>query len=213
MNNKIIIAIDGPAGAGKSTIAKIISKKLNIEYIDSGAFYRAITKNILDSNLKIDDYRKIVTLLESIELKLENNKIFINNTDMTDYLRTDLVTSYVSPVSSIIEVRKMVNEYLNEYSQSKSVIMDGRDIGTIVFPDADYKFYLDASVEIRAERRFKEGTSRQNLQEIKEAIIRRDENDKTKEYGALKIADDAIYIDTTNMSKDDVVINILKRIK
>src|SRR4030042_4514967 len=156
MNKNIKIAVDGPAGAGKSTVSKIIAEKLNIEYIDSGAIYRAITKNILDSNLKIDNYRRVENLLSELNINLIDNRVFINNKDYTEFLRKKDVSLAVSPVSSIILVRKKVNEFLNNYSKEKSIIMDGRDIGTVVFPDADYKFYLDASIDERALRRFKE---------------------------------------------------------
>lgn len=213
MNKTVKIALDGPAGAGKSTISKIVAKHLNFEYLDSGAFYRAITKIILDSNIKIDDYSKIEDLLGKIELDLKEGRVFVNDKDLTDYLRTKEVTLNVSPVSSIIPVRQKVNEFLNKYSKGKSIIMDGRDIGTVVFPDADYKFYLDASVDIRALRRFNEKVMDLSLESIKDNIIKRDENDKSKAFGALKIADDAVYIDTTDLSIDEVVKKIISRIK
>ncbi len=206
---KVIIALDGPAGAGKSTIAKIIAEKLGIEYIDSGAIYRAITKIILDSNIKIEDYDQIDKLLNNIKIKLNSGRIFINNNDLTDCIRGNEVTLNVSPVSSIINVREKVNFVLNDYAAGKSVIMDGRDIGTVVFPNADYKFYIDATVEERTLRRFKEKTLDMTLDEIKAAIIKRDENDKNKEFGALKLANDAIYIDTTNLKTDEVVFKIM----
>ncbi|MBP7553553.1 MAG: (d)CMP kinase [Spirochaetes bacterium] len=207
------IAIDGPAGAGKSSIAKIISEKLKIEYVDSGAIYRAITKKMLDSNIKIDNYDEIENLMSRISIALINGHIFIDDTDMTGYIRSREVTELVSPVSSNITVRKRVNRFLNEYSGSKSVIMDGRDIGTVVFPDAKYKFYLDASVMERAQRRYNEQNGGMSLQEIKASIEKRDLNDKNKPFGALKIADGAIYIDTTDLSIDEVVEEILKKIK
>ena len=212
MYKHIKIAIDGPAGSGKSTVAKIIADKLNIEYIDSGAIYRAITKNILDSNIKIDNYSQIEFLLSKISINLINRKVLINNKDYTEYLRGKEVSLAVSPVSSIIAVREKVNSFLNDYSEGKSVIMDGRDIGTVVFPDADYKFYLDATIEVRALRRFNEKTMDLSLDKIKEEIKKRDENDKNKEFGALKIAKGAIYIDTTDYTIDEVVDNILKKI-
>jgi cytidylate kinase len=210
MGNEIVIAIDGPAGAGKSTIARIIAQKLNIEYMDSGAIYRSITKKLLDMGIKIDDYTKIEIFLNKIIIKLENNKVYIDGEDCTPFIRTKEVTELVSPVSSLITVRKRVNRFLNEYSHGKSIIMDGRDIGTVVFPDAKYKFYLDASVEMRANRRFLEKNTDMSLDEIKDSIIKRDENDKNKPYGALKIAGDAVYLDTTNLTIGEVVDNILK---
>ncbi len=212
MQKPIKIAIDGPAGAGKSTVAKIVAKKLNIEYVDSGAIYRAITKNILDSNIKIDDYRRVENLLPELNINLIDNRVYINNKDYTEYLRKKDVSLAVSPVSSIILVRKKVNEFLNNYSKEKSIIMDGRDIGTVVFPDADYKFYLDASIDERALRRFNEKTMDLSLEKIKDEIIKRDENDKNKVFGALKIAENAIYIDTTDHSIDEVVEYIINNI-
>jgi len=210
---KIIIAIDGPAGAGKSSIAKIIAKKINLEYVDSGAIYRGITKKMLDSNIKIEDYDKIEELVKNIKIELNAGKVIINGEDVTPFLRTKEVTELVSPVSNNIPIRMRVNKFLNEYANSKSIIMDGRDIGTVVFPNADFKIYMDASVEIRAKRRFEEKTTDMSLEDIKTSIEKRDYNDKTKPFGALKIAEDAIYLDTTNLSIDEVVDNILKIIK
>jgi cytidylate kinase len=211
--DKIIIAIDGPAGAGKSSIAKIIAKKMNIDYVDSGAIYRAIAKKMLDMGMKIDDYTKIEIFLDKLSIELKNGEVFIDNEDISPFLRIKEVTEFVSPVSSNISVRKRVNKFLNEYSKGKSIIMDGRDIGTVVFPDAAYKFYLDASIDVRADRRFLEKNTDMTLNEIKESIKKRDENDKNKPFGALKIASNAIYLDTTNLSIDEVVEYILKTIK
>ncbi|MBN2546756.1 MAG: (d)CMP kinase [Spirochaetes bacterium] len=213
MNKPVKIAIDGPAGAGKSTVAKIVAKRLNIEYLDSGAFYRGITKIILDSNIKIEDYNGINTILKDIILDFADGRIIVNGKDVTDHLRCKDVTLNVSPVSSIIPVRIKVNEFLNIYSKDKSIIMDGRDIGTVVFPDAEYKFYLDAAVDERALRRYKEKNTDMTLDSIKESIIKRDKNDKNKKFGALKIADNAIYIDTTNLTLDEVVNKIIEKIK
>lgn len=213
---RIVIAIDGPAGAGKSSVAKLVAERLkfirdtlNLEYVDSGAIYRGITKKLLDSKIKIEDYTSIKKFLESVEIELRNGRVIINNDDVTEYLRTKEVTELVSPVSNNIDIRKRVNRFLNEYANNRSIIMDGRDIGTVVFPDADFKFYLDASVDVRAERRFKEKHTDMTIEEIKESIEKRDQNDKTKPFGALKIADDAIYIDTTLLTLQEVVEKIL----
>lgn len=211
--DKFIIAIDGPAGSGKSSVAKIISKKLNIEYVDSGAIYRGITKIILDSNIKIEDYEKIDKLVKNIDISLNDGDVIINGVNITPYIRTREVTELVSPISNCVPIRLCVNTFLNSYAQTKSIIMDGRDIGTVVFPDATYKIYMDASVDVRAKRRFDEKTTDMSLEEIKSSIEKRDLNDKTKPFGALKIAEDAVYLDTTNLSIDEVVDNILKIIK
>ena len=212
-NNRLIIAVDGPAGSGKSTAAKIIAKKLNIEYVDSGSIYRGITKKILDNNIKIEDYDKIISLLKELDINLFSGNIIINGEDFTPYIRSKEVTELVSPVSANTDIRQKVNAFLVFYSENRSIIMDGRDIGTVVFPFANYKFYLDASVDIRALRRFKEGHNNMTLDEIKNSISKRDESDKNKSFGALKIADDAIYLDTTLLSIDEVVDKIISFIK
>lgn len=206
------IAVDGPAGAGKSTIAKLVAEKVKCEYIDSGAIYRAITKKILDTNIKIDDYTTIEEMLKSTVIKLDSKKVFIDGRDVTPFIREKDVTESVSPVSSNVKVREKVNSFLNEYSQDKNVIMDGRDIGTVVFPDADHKFYLDASVEVRAKRRLDENPYKTTLDEIMDSIRKRDENDKNKKVGALKVAEGAVFIDTSLMSIDEVVDKILSYI-
>lgn len=207
------IAVDGPAGAGKSSIAKIVAQKLGLEYIDSGAIYRALAKKILDSNIKIEDYASIKNTLESTSIELVDGDVFIDGVNFMPFIRSSEVTAVVSPFSAQIEVREKVNSFLNSYSQNKSVIMDGRDIGSVVFPNAEYKFYLDASVEERARRRLAEIKYSSSLEEIKEAISKRDYNDEHHEVGALKRVEDAIYIDTTDMSMEQVVNKILFNIK
>ena len=184
-----------------------------MEYIDSGAIYRGITKKLLDSKIKIEDYIGIREFLKDIKIDLQNGNVLINSEDVSPYLRSKEVTELVSPVSNNIDIRKRVNLFLNEYAKGKSIIMDGRDIGTIVFPNADFKFYLDASVDVRAERRFKEKHTDMTLEEIKESIIKRDENDKNKPFGALKIADNAIYIDTSFLTLEEVVKKIIEIIE
>jgi cytidylate kinase len=207
------IAVDGPAGAGKSSIAKIVAQKLGLEYIDSGAIYRALAKKILDSNIKIEDYASIKNALENVLIELVDGNVFIDGVDFMPFIRSSEVTAVVSPFSAQVEVREKVNSFLNSYSQDKSVIMDGRDIGSVVFPNAEYKFYLDASVEERARRRLAEIKYSSSLEEIKDAISKRDYNDEHREVGALKRVEDAIYIDTTEMSMDEVVNKILFNIK
>ena len=207
------IAVDGPAGAGKSSIAKIVAQKLGLEYIDSGAIYRALAKKILDSNIKIEDYASIKNALENVSIELVDGNVFIDGVDFMPFIRSSEVTAVVSPFSAQVEVREKVNSFLNSYSQDKSVIMDGRDIGSVVFPNAEYKFYVDASVEERARRRLAEIKYSSSLEEIKDAISKRDYNDEHREVGALKRVEDAIYIDTTEMSMDEVVNKILFNIK
>ena len=182
----MVIAIDGPAGTGKSTIAHIIAEKLGITYLNSGSFYRAITLATLEKNIDITDDKTLIDFAKKQQLDYINARLVLNGTDVEDKLHSDEVDSRVSKVSSIPEIRHFVNARLREITQSQSIICEGRDMTTVVFPNADYKFYLDASIDVQAERRFKQGVSNLSLEEIKEAIRKRDEIDKNKKEGALK---------------------------
>ncbi len=215
-----IVAIDGPAGSGKGTITKIICEKLNLINISTGGAYRSVALATLQNNIQINEIEKIVDLLDkiNIEFKRENNKdlVYLNGKDVTRRIREKDVTNIVSKVSSIKEVRFKLNELFRKVAKDKKVIMEGRDIGTYVFPNADVKIYLDASLEERAKRRVKQNEElgiHIPYEEIKEDIRKRDENDKNKEIGALKKADDSIYIDTSNMTIEEVTNEIIDIIK
>ena len=209
------IAIDGPAGAGKSTIAKFLAKKLNIEYIDTGAMYRAITLKAmrLGINMEIDEE---YSFLSETTVDFVNGKIILDGEDVSEAIRTVEITTNVSTPSKIACVRETLVDLQRKICDSKSVIMDGRDIGTVVLPNADLKIYLDASVECRAKRRMLERAETGvniSLEETKEEIIVRDIKDSTRAISPLKKASDAILIDSSDMSIDDVVntiINIMK---
>lgn len=207
-----IVAIDGPAGSGKGTITEIVSKKLGLINIGSGAAYRCVALQSIKEGITIDEPQKIIELLENIniEFKIENSKdiIYLNGENVTDRIRQKDVAKIVSPISSIKEVRFKLNDIFRNVAKDKDVIMEGRDIGTYVFPNADVKIYLDASEEERAKRRYKQNIEagiEMSYEEILENIRKRDENDKKKEIGALKQAEDAIYIDSSNMSIEEVV--------
>ena len=208
----MVIAIDGPAGTGKSTIAHIIAEKLGITYLNSGSFYRAITLATLEKNIDITDDKTLIDFAKKQQLDYINARLVLNGTDVEDKLHSDEVDSRVSKVSSIPEIRHFVNARLREITQSQSIICEGRDMTTVVFPNADYKFYLDASIDVQAERRFKQGVSNLSLEEIKETIRKRDEMDKNKAEGSLKIAKDAIYLDTSLLTIDEVCEIILDKI-
>jgi len=208
----MVIAIDGPAGTGKSTIAHIIAKKLNITYLNSGSFYRALTLALLDNGIDLADDKAIVDFAKKQKLDYINARLFLNDVDVDDKLHSDKVDANVSRVSSIVALRHFVNERMREITQSLSIICEGRDMTTVVFPNAEYKFYLDASIDVQAERRFKQGVSNLSLEEIKESIRKRDEMDKNKAEGALKIAKDAIYLDTSLLTIDEVCEIILDKI-
>ena len=212
-----VIAIDGPAGSGKGTITKIIAEKLNLVYIDTGATYRCVALAALRNNLKIEEKDKITELAKTLDIDFDTNgRTYLNGEDVSELIRSKEVTATVSPVSSIVEVRELMVKLQRKMANNKNVIMEGRDITTVVFPDAKYKFYLDADVTERAKRRLKQNEEmgiKSNLDEIIENIKARDYNDMHKPVGSLMRTDDQIYIDTTNMTIDEVVSEIIKYIK
>lgn len=211
-----IVAIDGPAGSGKGTVAKILAGICNLVYIDTGAMYRAIAYLTLKNNIDISDEDKIVELAKNSNIEFIDDKVFINGEDITKEIRTMEVTRIVSPVSSIVKLREILVDMQREMAGNSNVIMEGRDITTVVFPNATYKFYLDASVDERASRRFKENKEKgieATYEEIKENISKRDYNDMHKEVGSLMRTDDQIYIDSTNLTIDEVVEKMRKIIE
>jgi cytidylate kinase len=207
-----VVAIDGPAGVGKGTIAKRVADDLGLITIDTGATYRCVTVAVLDEKIQLNETEKIIELLKNIniELKLEDNiqKAYLNGKDVTTRIREDEVNNNVSFVSSIKEVRAEMVNLQRKLAEGKNVIMEGRDIGTVVFPDADVKIFLDASLEERAERRYKQNQetgidSELTYEEVYESIKNRDYNDRNKPIGALKQADDAVLVDTTGKTIDE----------
>ena len=215
-----IVAIDGPAGSGKGTVANIIANELNLVNIDTGATYRCLALAVLRAGVKIDDVENILKVFDSISIEIQgtNNKqtIVLNNEDVTQEIRSFEVTQVVSQISAIPEVRLRLVEFQRMLAYNKNVIMDGRDIGTYVFPNADVKIYLDASLEERAKRRYDENMQKginATYEEVLENIRMRDRQDKAKEIGALKIAEDAVIIDSTNMTIQEVVNEVKDIIK
>lgn len=209
MNNKINIAIDGPAAAGKSTISKRVAEQLNYIYIDTGAMYRAVTL------LYIEKGKDIINNLSSVEISFkreDSNRVILNERDVTDEIRSQTVTANVSEVSSFEEVRSYLVAMQQKIGLEKGVVMDGRDIGTTVLPDAELKIFMQASPRVRAERRLLEEEARGNdidLDELTSQIIRRDELDMSREISPLLQAHDAVLLDTTDLSIEDVEAQIL----
>lgn len=206
------IAIDGPAGAGKSTIAKIVAKKLNIEYIDTGAMYRAITLKALKLGIDMED-EFAYDFLDDTQLDICNGRVIMDHQDVSEAIRTVKVTENVSTPSKIARVRSFLVDYQRKISESKSIIMDGRDIGTVVLPNAELKIYLTASVECRALRRMLEREASGVFKSLEETMIEietRDHKDSTRKISPLKCAEDAIVIDSSNMTIDEVVDLIIK---
>lgn len=216
-----IVAIDGPAGTGKGTIASIMSERFNLLNIDSGAIYRALTLEMIKQKIDIQDKEKIIELSGQINVDMHKDeagklRIYLNEKEVTEEIRTQEVTALVSQVSSIVPVRLNVVKIQRKLSEGKDIIMEGRDITTYVFPNADVKIYLDANVEERAMRRFRQNAEKGihiPYEEVLESIKKRDYNDTHKELGALRIADDATVIDTTGKELEENVENVAKVIR
>ncbi len=213
----LVIGIDGPAGSGKGTITKIIADKLGLVNIDTGAMYRCVALASIRNNLKVDDAEEIIKLAKNIKISFDKEgHVFLDGEDVSTLIREKDVSSIVSPISSIVEVREEMVNQQRKLAEGLDVIMEGRDITTVVFPNADYKFYLDASVEERAMRRFKQNQEAgidMSYDEILDNIKKRDYNDMHKEVGSLMRTDDQIYIDSTHLSIEEVADEILKHIK
>ena len=219
MLKKVIIAIDGPAGSGKSTAAKNIAQNLGFTYLDTGAMYRAITFLALRNGI-VENVPAIIELVNKISLKLkfENNltRVFIDEEELTDEIRTPEVNSKVSEISTIPEVRAELVKIQKKLGEEGNIVAEGRDVTTVVFPDADVKIYMTASVEERAKRRFKEFQEKKadiTLEEVKENIQKRDKIDSSRSASPLKKADDAIEFDNTGLSINDeldMLLNIVK---
>ncbi len=215
-----IVAVDGPAGSGKGTVTKRIEKELGLVNLDTGATYRCVALDAIRHGFKAEDEEKIIKMLNGINIKIEKKDgkdvIFLNGEDVSKEIRDLPVTKMVSQISSIIPVREKLIEIQRGLAKGKNVIAEGRDIGTVVFPDANLKIYLDANEKIRAERRYKEylenGVST-TYEEVLESIKTRDMNDKNKKFGALKKADDAIVVDTSNKTIDEVTEEVKGLIK
>ncbi|WP_035290359.1 (d)CMP kinase [Clostridium sp. KNHs214] len=207
----ISIAIDGPAGAGKSTIAKLVGDRYSLMYINTGAMYRAVTLKAMEKNIKPENTQGLVELMNNLEMHFQGEKLIVNGQDVTDDIYMPLISKNVSYYSSIKEVREKLVELQRKISKKYSVIMDGRDIGTVVLKDAKLKIFLTASAETRANRRYKELMEKGvevNYEEILQDIKRRDHIDSTREISPLTKAEDAIEIDSSNLDINGVVDKI-----
>ena len=213
---KIAIAIDGPAGAGKSSISKVVANELGYLYIDTGAMYRGVTWAVLDSHVNVNNQKDVESLLPSLDLTLEPTanacKVFVKGQDVTDLIRQQQINENVSTIASYQGVREYLVERQQAMAAVGGVILDGRDIGSVVLPKAELKIYLTASVDARAKRRWLEvqGTSNeQSLEDIKKNVESRDEMDKNRDESPLVCVEDAIVVDSSNMTFDETVEHIL----
>lgn len=218
INMGFIVAVDGPAGSGKGTVTKLVGKSENLIYIDTGAMYRCVTLYMLNNAIDIENMEQVKEALKKIkiELRIEQDKqnVYLNNEDVSLEIRTEKVNQKVSPVSKIAMVREKLTEEQRKMAQSQDIIMEGRDIGTVVFPHADVKIYLDATPEERARRRFNQnrqkGMMDETYEQILESVKNRDYIDSHREVAPLKQAEDAIYIDSSNMTVEEVANKIIE---
>lgn len=212
-----IVAIDGPAGSGKGTITKKVGEKLGLINIDTGAMFRCVTLNMIQEKVTLEEEEKIKEILKNIKIELkENEEVFLNGINVSQKIREEEVTKMVSPVSVLPMVREKMLILQREMAKGKNIIMEGRDIGTVVFPKANVKIYLDASPEERARRRVKQNQEKgmeSSYEEVLKNIMERDKRDLSREIAPLKQAEDAIYIDTSDMTVDEVVDKIIKIIQ
>ncbi len=216
----MIIAIDGPAGSGKSTISKKLAEQLDFKYLDSGAMYRAFTWKVINAGLNFDDKEGLRRLLNKTNIKIEcsedGSKIFVDDINVTDEIRHPSITKNIHHVSSLEFVRKKMVELQRDFAKEENIIAEGRDMGTVVFPDADKKIYLDADIKERAARRYSEiktFSDKSNLNNVIEDLRQRDHRDSTREFAPLKKVDDALYLDTTNLKIEEVVAILIKEIE
>ena len=211
MNKLITVAIDGPAGAGKSTIAKIIGEKFNLMYINTGSMYRAVTLKALENNISAEEVDKLLVMIDGMDMHFENDELILNGENINSLITMPNISKNVSAYASIREVRERLVNLMRKMALKYSVIMDGRDIGTVVLKDANFKFFLTASPEEKADRRYKELMGKGvevNYDEILQDIIKRDYLDSNREVDPLRKAEDAIEIDTTGIGIMGVVEKI-----
>lgn len=204
-----VVAIDGPGGAGKSTIARLLAQKLNYLHLDTGSMYRAVTLAALRENIDFNQQEKLIDLARNIDINFDQNgEIFLNGENVSEEIRKAAVNKHVSQTAAVKGVREVLVKKQQQLAQNNKVVMDGRDITTVVLPEADHKFFLTASLEERARRRYQEVKSKNkdaDFEKIKESIARRDKMDREREHSPLKKAEDAVLVDTTNLSIEEVL--------
>ena len=211
-----VVAIDGTSGSGKTTTAREVSRRLGWLYLDTGATYRSVAYFVLHRGINPEDEKKVIQSLDELNIEIKKidgeQRTIVNGEDISDKLRTDKINKAVTPVSKIKEVRKYLVSIQRKIVDGKNAVIEGRDIGTVVFPDADLKFYMDADIAVRAKRRKSQDRS-EDLQEVKKDLKRRDYHDSRRKESPLRQADDAILLDTSSLSIDEQVDIVISKIK
>ncbi len=210
----MIIAIDGPSGAGKSTVARLLSKELGFEYIDTGAMYRALAYKAYVQNIDINE-NKIAEMLKTTNIDYYDNQIFLDGENVENLIREEAISIAASKISALKIVREKMVEIQRKIAQNKNAVLEGRDIGTTVFPEAEHKFFITASLEERAKRRYEQlviNNIKADYKSVFNDMMKRDKNDSTRKFSPLKPAEDAILIDTTNMNLNKVTKTIAQYI-
>ncbi|MGP3777727.1 (d)CMP kinase [Halanaerobium saccharolyticum] len=212
-----VVAIDGPGGAGKSTIARLLAQKLNYLHLDTGAMYRAVTLAALREDIDFNQQEKLIELARKIDISFDQKgEIFLDGENVSEEIRKAEVNKHVSQTAAVKGVRDVLVKKQQQLARKNKVVMDGRDITTVVLPEADHKFFLTASLEERARRRYQEVRSKNkdaDFEKIKESIARRDKRDSEREHSPLKKAEDAVLVDTTNLSIDEVLAKMMEIIE
>jgi cytidylate kinase len=209
----MIVAIDGPAGVGKSTVAQFVADRFDFFNLNSGNFYRAVALSALDKGISPEQQDELAELAASLDLEIKDSHLHLDGKDVEHELRTDRIEGIVSLVSSCVPVRRIVNEHIRRITSGMNVVAEGRDMTSVVFPHGEVKFFLDASPLSRAQRRFKQGTSELTLDEIAHNIEERDRIDRNKKEGSLKITEEAEYLDTSDLTLDQVCEKVSGKIK
>ena len=211
----MIIAIDGPAGSGKTTVSRLLAKRLGFFCLDTGATYRALTLAVLEKKCNLDDVKVLCKIAKNLSIKKGNEKIYLEDRDITEKIRNPIIDKNISKIVSYPEVREIMVRLQRDIVKDRDFVVEGRDITSVVFPNAEFKFYLDADFKVRLKRRYQEFLNKNiniSIEELEEDLKRRDEADKKRKIGALKLVEDALYIDTTNLTIDQVIDKIISYI-
>lgn len=209
----MIVAIDGPAGSGKSSVAKRCSAETGLFYLNSGSFYRAVTWKVLREQIDPTDERTVVAAARGLDFSVRAGELQVDGVVRESELRTEEIEEWVAKLSSIPEVREIVNRSLRSLAKGLDVLVEGRDMSTVVFPRADLKIYLDASVDTRAKRRYSQYKGSESLETVRQRIVERDEVDRSKEAAPLRVAGDALYLDTSDLTIEEVCAKVISAIQ